>query len=259
MNKQLHRPALLACYLCLITPIAGAAPLTWLGSDHGLDGAASSPGKAFAAFTGALDGLGVQDSDDGETDFDLAFDSRIGARVSATELEPDSIAGAGRITTSGNTFLGTEWAGGIILRFDGEINAFGFYGTDVGDVGSTIFLTLLGGMLEVTLDIVSLLDVTNGIDNGGLPLFGFHNPDQTYTLIEFSFIDGPIDQFGIDDAMAGLVAGPRDSEDNDDAGDAVESSNVGDETFWTPIPAAGALILGGLAALFAILRFERRG
>ena len=262
MFLRLSRLAVLAGCFCATATLAGAAPITWLGSDHGLEGATSTPEEAYEAFTSGLDGLGVEDFEgygNGDTGFDLDFGNGIAASVSGTEVEADSVAGAGRFATSGNTFFETEGAGGFTLSFDSEINAFGFYGTDIGDFGNILFLTLLGESGPVTLDIVSLFDVTTGIDDGGLLFFGFHDPDQAYTGIEFGFADGPVDRFGIDDAMAGRVSTPNTRQEDNSSGDTVKASDDDNEIVSTPLPAAGALILGGVAALVGFRRINRRG
>jgi len=101
---------------------------------------------------------------------------------------------AGEYPTSGDQWLATNT--GFTINFSEAISTFGFYGTDIGDFGGQLELTLSNGSTEI-------LTINNGSENGSLLFFGFIDQTNTYTSIAFSNSSGGSDFFGFDDMVIG--------------------------------------------------------
>lgn len=107
-----------------------------------------------------------------------------------------SSGGAGRFATSGSQFLETDSGGDFNIEFSDPVAAFGFFGTDIGDFGGNLILTLTNGTTEmVTID-------TDTEPNGSLLFWGFRDDTNTYTNIAFTNT-GSGDVFGFDDMTVG--------------------------------------------------------
>ena len=102
----------------------------------------------------------------------------------------------GMFATSGTQYLGTNAGGDFNISFSDPIAAFGFYGTDIGDINGDLILTLSNGSTEtVQID-------TAGEPNGSLLFWGFRDDTNTYTNIAFTNT-GSGDVFGFDDMTVG--------------------------------------------------------
>ena len=112
--------------------------------------------------------------------------------------------GAGRYPHSGTQYIETSSAS-FSISFSSPIAAFGFYGTDIGDFGGQLTLTLTDAMGNV-----SMLTVPNTIGSGGSTsgsnlYYGFYDLGDTYTNITFGNNSGGADVFGFDDMTVGSV------------------------------------------------------
>jgi hypothetical protein len=110
-------------------------------------------------------------------------------------------SGSGRFATSGTNFFST--ADTFTVNFSSPIDAFGFYGTDIGDDGGQLSVTLtkVGGG-TVTLAVPN----TIGDPNGSLLFFGFTDSTTSYTSITIGDSAPGVDVFGFDDLTIGQVA-----------------------------------------------------
>jgi hypothetical protein len=82
------------------------------------------------------------------------------------------------------------------IEFSQPISAFGFYGTDIGDINGDLILQIEnGGTKSFTLS-------TGGDPDGSLLFWGFIDSSETYSKIKF-VNTGPGDSFGFDDMTIG--------------------------------------------------------
>ena len=103
----------------------------------------------------------------------------------------------GRFATSGDAYVNIALGAGLTISFSDSISAFGFYGTDIGDFGGQLLLTMTNGS---TVDVT----VPNTVDSpdGALLFWGFIDTENSYTSISFSNTSGS-DSFGYDDMTIG--------------------------------------------------------
>ncbi|MBY6158220.1 VPLPA-CTERM sorting domain-containing protein [Pseudooceanicola nitratireducens] len=210
-----------------------AAPFTYFAEDL-------TPGNTVTAtveakrnqFLGALSGgVGTEDFEsfsDGTNNPALSFTGSSGA-ITATLSGSGEVEGnlpsAGRFATSGSKIYETGGGGDFSISFSTAISAFGFYGTDIGDIGNQLTLRLTksgGGIVD--------LAVGNGDSNGSLLFFGFIDTTDSYSMIQFLNNPGSGDVFGFDDMTIG------------DVGQIVNPPAV-------PLPAGGLLLISALGGI----------
>jgi hypothetical protein len=143
--------------------------------------------------------------------------------------------GVGRYPVSGSQYY---YAGSdnFTIDFSSAISAFGFYGTDIGDFGGHLTLTLTGSNGVTVLTVPNTLG-SGGSTSGSNLYWGFYDTTNTYTSIAFGNDSGGSDNFGFDDFSIGAL------------------------TQVTPIsapePASWAMMLGGFGLLGATMRARR--
>ena len=151
----------------------------------------------------------------------------------------DTTTGSGSYLTN-NTFMysgsDSETNGAIVVTFEEAVQAFGFYGTDIGDFSATfsIVLTDLNGV-QTTLKI----DEDGGLVDNSLLFFGFVDSKNSYKSITFTNLFASTaanDGLGIDDLVSGSFA---------------------DTPNPTPEPLSALLVMAGLAAAGAARRARR--
>ncbi len=187
-----------------------AAITTFFGEDLNPGGIVPMGGNAATArsnFLAALSGgVGTEDFESfglghiAASGLDLSFPGSTG-NITATLtgggpaeiIEPNS----GRFATSGTKFLETDGGSNFNIAFSSQISAFGFFGTDIGDFGGQIVLSLSG----VGMQSINIGNSTNAPD-GSLLFFGFTDPVDTYSNIAFSHTGGA-GFFGFDDMTIG--------------------------------------------------------
>ena len=181
-----------------------------------------APVTARAAFLAALSGTvanyGFEDRINGDVGpFNFTFANSSGT-ITTTITAPSTgvatnSATSGRFnTTSGGTVYWraneTSAAGAILtLTFSPPISAFGFYGTDIGDFGGSLTLTVRNSSTLVSTP----LSVGNTIGSGGstsgcLLFFGFKDKTATYDRLTFTSNGSTADFFGFDDIVAAVAA-----------------------------------------------------
>ena len=221
----------------LLAGVANADPVIAFGLQSAADGKVlGAPKDARSAFEGLLfDGVGRVDFSGlagtvpGKLDF---AGSGNGAAVGLGEYCTKSAGGdlarckvnttgtgVGRFNTTG---AGTDAANGqwwdadgsFTLTFDKVISAFGFYGTDIGDLGGKLSITLTdeqGGTQEFKVapelgEAASKPEATFG--SGSLAFWGFTDATKFYRSVTFSIGQtdsdpGFYDVFGFDDLVIG--------------------------------------------------------
>lgn len=216
-----------------------AAPITFFGEDI-TGSTAGDPANAQAAFLATLSG-GV-----GTEDFETAVlptttfagsTGNITASLTGggTSIESGANLG-GRFPTSGSNFVETGNGGDFNLSFSSAISAFGFFGTDIGDIGNSLTLR----MTDIN-GVISDLAVGNTVNSasGSVLYFGFIDTANSYTNILFVNEPGGGDIFGFDDLTIGDLA---------------QITNPPP----VPLPAAGWLLLGALGGMGALRRKAKR-
>lgn len=172
----------------------------------------------LAALSGTVANYGFENRSNGDIapfTFSLANTS---GTITATMTDPGSgsvsnSATGGRFnTTSGgaNYWKCNETGAGgnvLVLTFSPPISAFGFYGTDIGDFGGSLTLTVRNSSTLVSTP----LSVGNTIGSGGstsgcLLFFGFKDKTATYDRLTFTSNGSTADFFGFDDIVAAVAA-----------------------------------------------------
>jgi hypothetical protein len=223
-----------------------AAPVTFFGEDVNTTGDPNqapftNATAASNSFLSNLTGVGT------ETFESFATGTTAPLALSFPGAGTATLSGAGVSVVSGNDlsgrypFSGTQYietsSASFSVGFSSPIAAFGFYGTDIGDFGGQLTLTLTDH-----LGVVSTLTVPNtigtlGSTSGSNLYFGFYDTGDTYTSIVFGNNSGGADTFGFDDMTVGSLQ--------------QVTPNA------TPLPAALPLFATGLGAL-GLLGWRRK-
>ncbi|MEO1688130.1 MAG: VPLPA-CTERM sorting domain-containing protein [Pseudomonadota bacterium] len=230
---------------------AAALPVTFFGEDQSPAGSvdpAGAPAVAQGDFLATLAaGVGTEDFETRPVgDFatlGISFPGSTGAitaTLSGPDLEVDGSAGSGRFATSGSRFVELD-DGEMLIEFSDPIAAFGFFGTDVGDIGEQLAVTLFEAGTLAETEFLPPHD-TNA-NNGSLLFWGFVDTETSYSSIRLGSASGSGDVFGFDDLTIG------------DVGQIVNPPRPSGEV---PLPAAGWMLIAGLGAL-AGLRRARKG
>ena len=188
-------------------PAVQAAPTTFFGENLNPGGSVSGdPVTARNSFLSSLSGVGTEDFESftlGENQpFNLTFPGSAGsitATLSGGSAEIDD-GGAGRFATSGSQYIETESGENFNISFSDPIAAFGFFGTDIGDFGGEVILTLSNGGSE-TLNVGN----STSAPDGSLLFYGFTDTNISYTNIAFENTSSS-DVFGFDDMTVGDVS-----------------------------------------------------
>jgi len=214
-----------------------AVPVTVFGEDSNPTG---NPALATNA-TAARDSLFSNLASVGTETFDtlgygatapLASFGAVGtATLSGGVVQGTPDLGSGRYPISGVQFLyvGEE---NLTVAFANPISAFGFYGTDIGDFGGQLTLTLTD-----TNGVTSVLNIphtigSNGSTDGNDLYYGFYDMSTFYTQVVFGNSAGAgVDGYGIDNLSIGYA---------------------------TPLPAALPLFASGMGGVMGLLGWRRK-
>lgn len=212
MNKRIMLGAVAALGL-FTAGVACATPVTFFGQDQNPGSSTANADAARASFMSYLaSGVGTEDFEGVATglysSLPIAFPGSTGSITANLggdlKVCPSSAGvtscGYGRFATSGSQYLQSTDSS-FTLTFSKPISAFGFYGTDIGDISADLTLTLSlsgGGSQDFTLN-------TSGSNDGNELFWGFIDPDVTYTAITFGNSQGGSDVFGFDDMTIGDI------------------------------------------------------
>jgi hypothetical protein len=184
-----------------------AAPVTFFGEDTNGGQVASSHPNSDAArasfFSNLTGGVGTETfesfASNTQTPIAVSFGTAGTATLSGTGFVATGVSSSDQFPISGTNYYDTD--GTFTIAFSSPISAFGFYGTDIGDVNAALSLTLTGSNGTSTLNVPDQIG-TNA--NGSALYFGFYDLTNTYTSI--SFAGAGDDIFGFDDFSIGTIA-----------------------------------------------------
>ncbi len=191
-----------------------ALPVTFFGQDVNLSGDPFTgdlvnANAAHAAFVANLTGTQTQTFESYSPGTSLPITVSFGPAGNATLQGNGFIEsgndGAGRFPVSGTKYVETGAGEGFTITFSTPISAFGFYGTDIGDFGGILSLSLVGTTDE-TLTVPNTVG-SGGSTSGSDLYYGFYDTSSTFTSITFNNSgSGGVDVFGFDDFTIGTLA-----------------------------------------------------
>lgn len=231
---------ILATLLCLTANQGSAAIVTFFGEDVNRAGDPNvvTPVNSSAAsgrFLANLANVGTETFESFRTGTFVPLTANFSglgtAVLSGTGTVVSGNDGGGRFPVSGTQYLLTDAGAGFNLRFSAPVSAFGFYGTDIGDYGGQIVLTLTDTSGALTTLTVPNTIGSNGSTSGSMLYYAFLDSGNAYTNIEFSDTSTP-DVFAFDNITVGSI-NPA------------------------PEPGAFALMGFGLVSLFALRQAKR--
>ncbi len=225
-----------AAAMAIASP-ALAAPTIYFGENQSpASGVSGAPVTARNQFLAALTaGVSTENFDSrplGSPPIALSFTGGLGT-ISATLTGGGVLQGApntGAYATSGRQYYDNNF-NAFKISFTTAIAAFGFYGTDIGDVSQQLQITLDQGLSSQRSFTVN--NTVNG-NNGSLLFWGITDTAQTFTSV--SFAQSGSDRFGFDDLTVGDVA----------------------QVNPVPEPATWAMMIGGVGMVGGSLRNRRR-
>ncbi|MEM6744918.1 MAG: VPLPA-CTERM sorting domain-containing protein [Pseudomonadota bacterium] len=228
---------------------ASALPVEFFGEETSPGGVVTGdPVAARDGFLATLSsGVGTEDFESEAiglfASLPISFPGSTGsitATLSGSSVEIDGAAGAGRFPTSGDNFVELLSAE-MEIEFSSPVSAFGFFGTDIGDIGERLTVTLTDAVTSVE----TAFDVPHDLDapSGSLLFWGFVDVEASYSRIALGAVGNDSDIFGFDDMIIG---------------DVEQIVNPPRPTGEVPLPAAAWLMLAGLGALAGTRARARR-
>lgn len=242
MLRALRHTATLALLAGAAAP-AAAQTIYYGQNNAGTANAAIT--QARSDFLSSLSGVGTESfesfADNVSAPITLNFPGAGAATLTGTgRTETGDQSGANSVSGSRYYFVETGAGAGVgsefTISFANPIAAFGFFGRDLGDSGSNLFLRLTraaGGTTDVQVPYnVS----TQSLSSGNLLFFGMIDATNPFTSIEFRSTSGG-DFFGFDDMTIGTA----------------QQVNQG----VVPEPSTYALMATGLGLLATVARRRR--
>ena len=212
---------LLAFFGALGTALSVAAPSQafdlYFGEDLNFNGTentrprlTTTPNATAAenAFLSRFDNVGTATFDNlalgTSSDLDLFFEGAATATLSGSGKVSDSTEN-GLHSISGDKFWLTA-AGkndGFRVDFDDAVAGFGFFATDIGDVGATVQIEL--GLANGGTQVIDFPHQTTSGQSGSVLYQGIiaENEDELFTSVRFSTKNGGNDGFGFDNLTVG--------------------------------------------------------
>jgi hypothetical protein len=192
------------------TAPAFAAPVTFFGEDINLAGdpnqaPTTNADAAKASFFVNLVGVGTETFESipvgTHTPFAVSFGSAGTATINSGGFIASGNDGYGRYPISGSQYV-YDGGSSLGINFSAPISAFGFYGTDIGDFGGQLTLTLTDSLNNVTTLTIPNTIGSSGSTTGSNLYFGFYDTTATYTSISLNN-SSTSDIFGFDDFSIG--------------------------------------------------------
>ncbi len=136
----------------LIIPVQASAYFdTFFGEDLYPDGSVTGATESWAAsqsFRSDLTNVGVLDFESHKpgTSDSLSFDlGAVGSGTMTGSMAVNNVADDGRFAISGTNYLEVKSGEDLVINLSGNVNAFGFWGTDISEFFSQITVTLSNG------------------------------------------------------------------------------------------------------------------
>ncbi|WP_379553683.1 PEPxxWA-CTERM sorting domain-containing protein [Qipengyuania sp. DGS5-3] len=193
--------------LATMTSPAHAAATIFFGENQNPGGAVSGdPETARNDFLSNLSaGVNTEDFEGlatGAPPLPLVFNGGLGP-ITATLTGTGNLRGSptvGTFATSGSQYYDNVFDS-FTISFDTAIAAFGFYGTDIGDVNESLEITIDAGLASERMFTVAN---TVGGNDGSLLFWGITDTANPFTTV--SFAQSGSDRFGFDDLTIGDVS-----------------------------------------------------
>jgi hypothetical protein len=186
-----------------MAPSAYAAPTIYFGENQNPAGGVSgAPVTARNAFLAALSGVSTEDFTSvpvGSSSAALTFTGSAG-NINGTLTGGGQVINSpsfGTYATSSVNFYDNQF-NAFTIAFTSPIAAFGFYGTDIGDVSQALQITLDAGL--ATQRVFTVANTIGGND-GSLLFWGITDTTNTFSTITFA--QSGADRFGFDDLTVG--------------------------------------------------------
>jgi hypothetical protein len=230
--------AVLAGFLAAI-PAAGVGAQTVYYGQNNAGTINQAIADARNGFLGALGGVSTESFETIAVGTRAPIALGFAGAGTATLTGTGAVAGApsaGAFATEGSRYylVTTSTGNEFTINFSNAIAAFGFFGTDLGDAGSNLFLrfTRADG---TTFQTQVPFNAATPLASGNRLFYGFIDTSNPFTAVQF-VSTGSGDVFGFDEMTIGT------------SGQVVNPPNV------IPEPATVALLGGGLALAGAFAR-----
>jgi len=219
---------------------AQATPVTFFGEDPNPTGttpiAHPVSDATQTAFFSNLMNPGTETLDSfsyGATTVNANFNNGVMATLTGGTIQ--NFSSDGRFAISSPNYYNTSTSA-FSINFSSPISAFGFYGTDIGDFGGVLTLTLTDVNNNTTTLTVPAMEGSGGTqpENGSVLYYGFYDTGDTYTSITFHN-SNTVDNFGFDNFTVGTA----------------------DQVIPVPEPATLAVLGSGFLGLVAVRRRYR--
>lgn len=196
--------------LSALSSAAIAAPTVYFGENLTPGQAVSgAPVTARASFLAQLSGVSTENFEGlpgGTPPASLTFTGSAGnivasfAPSSGIICTTNGCGGSGRFATSGTNYF--DVSSTFSTTFSTAIAAFGFYGTDIGDINGSLTVTLVHATGPNTVLTVAN---TVGAPDGSLLFFGVIDTANPFVGISFGNTAAGSDFFGFDDITVGDI------------------------------------------------------
>ena len=192
--------SILAGSLWLAASNASAVPMIFFGEDLNPGGTVPAGGNAQTARNSFLSNLTGVGNENFDSFGNLTPITGGGINGICNQTIGGTVGNIGcgfsRFATSGNNYL--QNASNMLLTFSDDVAAFGFYGTDFGDINGVVSLTFTGGAVEV----FNVPSTQGSAADGNLIFWGIIDTDNTFSSVNFAASGGG-DVFGFDDMVIG--------------------------------------------------------
>lgn len=180
--------------------LSSQASFIYYGEDLNPGASTANSDAANTAFLNALTGVGTENFETFSVGSNSPLSIDFGLAGTATLTGTGEILSGdyfGRFATSGTKYWNTNES--FVIEFSQAISAFGFYGTDIGDIGGQITMEFQSGATTTLRNVGN----TTGAPDGSLLYWGIIDEANPFTRITFGNTNNS-DVFGFDDMTIGL-------------------------------------------------------
>lgn len=181
--------------VALSLPFSSHAALIFFGEDLNPNTSTANSDLANSDFLATLLGAGTENFESLSNGTSAPITVDFGIAGTATLTGNGNIltgTGAGRFPTSGNNLWNTNET--FTITFSQAISAFGFFGTDIGDIGGQVTMNFANGASSNSYTVNNTVNAPNG----SLLYWGIVDTANPFTSITFGNTNNS-DWFGFDD------------------------------------------------------------